>query len=158
MGCIDTFNTVQYSSTRLLAGAKGTPYLVSHRVRVVPILWRIVTLLVRCNVHYGQLGTLLQRVAPTAHPCDTKCTRGVVDSDERIPLPHDKWARWVYPKSHLLARRVESVTVAERDDPQRVAHALVWREKMPVRYWGVKICVFILRRELGFLLLSGSFL
>jgi hypothetical protein len=27
-----------------------------------------------------QIGTLLQRVAPTAHPRDTKRTRGVVDS------------------------------------------------------------------------------
>lgn len=129
---------------------------MSRRIRVIPIYRRIVTLLIRRDVHNGQLRTLLQRVAPTTHPCDTKRTRGVVDSDERIPLPHDKRARRVYAKSHLLARRIERVTVAKRDDAQRVAHTRVWREKMPVRYWRVKICEFILQRELRFLFLSGS--
>jgi hypothetical protein len=121
---------------------------VSRRVRVIPIFWRIVTLFIRRDVHNGQLGTLLQRIAPTAHPCDIKRTRGVVDSDERIPLPYDKWARRVYSKSHLLARCVERVAVAKRDDSQRVAYSWVWGEKVSVRYWGVKICEFILRGEL----------
>jgi hypothetical protein len=131
---------------------------VSRCVRVIPIFWRIVALLIRRDVHNGQLGTLLQRVAPTAHPSDTKRTRGVVDSDERIPLPYDKRARRVYAKSYLFARCVERVTVAKRNDSQRVAHSWVRRENVPVRYWGVKICEFILRRELGFFFLSGSLL
>ena len=131
---------------------------MSRRVRVIPIYRRIITLLIRRDVDNDQLGTLLQRVAPTAHPRDAKRTRGVVDSDECIPLPYDKWARRVYAKSHLLARCIERVAVAKRDDAQRVAHSWVRRQKVPVRYWGVKICEFILRRELGFLFLSVSLL
>lgn len=131
---------------------------MSRRIRVLPISRRIVTLFIRRDVHDDQLGTLLQRITPIAHPCDTKRTRGVVDSDECIPLPYDKWARRVYAKSHLLARCVERVAVAERDDAQRVANPWVRREKVPVCYWGVKICEFILRRELGFLFLSFSLL
>jgi len=137
---------------------RARAYLVSRRVRIIPISWRIITLLIRRDVHNSQLGTLLQRVAPIAHPCDTKRTRGVVDSDESIPLPYDKWARRVYAESHLLARSVERVAVAKRDDAQRVAHSWVRREKMPVRYWGIKICEFILRGDLGFLFLSDSLL
>ena len=129
---------------------------MSRRVRIVPIFWRIVTLLVRRDVYNGQLRTLLQRVAPIVHPRDTKRTRGVVDSDECVPLSHDKRARRVDAESHLLARCVERVAVAKRDDAQRVAHPLVRREEVPVRYWGVEICEFILRCEVGFLFLSGS--
>ena len=124
--------------------------LVGRRVRIVPISWRLLPLLERCDVHDGQLGTLLQRFTPVAHPRDTECTSGVVDSDERIPLSHHKWARRVYAKSHLLARRVERVTVAERDHAQRVARSWRWRKKVPVGYLRAEIREFILRCELGF--------
>ena len=129
---------------------RAPTYLVSRRVRIVPISWRLLPFLVRRDVHDGQLGTFLQRVAPVAHPRDSECTSRVVDSDERIPLSHDKWARRVYAKSQLLTRRVERVTVAERDYAQRVACSWRWRKKVPVCYLGVKICEFILRCELGF--------
>lgn len=124
-------------------------YLVSRRVRVVPISGCLLPLFERRDVHDGQLGALFQRFAPVAHPCDTECTGGIVDGYERIPLPHDEWARRVYAKSHLLARGVESVTVAERDNAQRVARSWGWREKVPVRYVWIEISEFILWCKLG---------
>jgi len=99
-------------------------------------------------MHDDQLGALLQRVAPAAHTCDTERTRWVVDGDQRIPLPDDKRARGIYAKSHLLARRVERITVAERDYAQGVARSWRWREKVPVRYRRIEIGKFILRNEL----------
>ena len=149
-----TFNILRYvdpAATVYAAQQHRAPtYLVSRRVRIVPISWRLLPLLERRDVHDGQLRTFLQRFTPVAHSRDTECTSGVVDSDERIPLSHDKWARRVYAKSHLLARRVERVTVAERDYAQRVARSWRWREKVPICYLGVEICEFILRCELGF--------
>jgi hypothetical protein len=79
------------------------------------ISWRLISLLVRSNVNDYQFGTLLHGFAPVSHARNTECASGVVDRDERVPLAHDKRTRRIYPKSHLLTRRVESVTVAERN-------------------------------------------
>jgi len=121
---------------------------MSRRVRIVPISGCLLPLPVRGNVHDGQLGALLQRVAPAAHTGDTERARGVVDGDQRIPLPNDKWSRGIYAQSHLLARSVERITVAERDYAQRVARSWRRREKVPVRYRRIEIREFILWYEL----------
>jgi hypothetical protein len=77
------------------------------------ISWRLISLLVRSNVNDYQFGTLLHGFAPVSHACNAECASGVVDRDERIPLAHDKRARRIYTKPHLLTGCVESVTVAE---------------------------------------------
>lgn len=80
------------------------------------ISWRLVSLLVRSNVNDYQFRTFLHGFAPVSHACNTECASRVVDRDERVPLSHDKWTRRIYTKPHLFTRRVESVTVAERNN------------------------------------------
>lgn len=52
---------------------------------------------------------------------ETERARGVVDSDEALPLANSEWKRWIKPETNCFALRVESVEIDVRDTSQRGA-------------------------------------
>ena len=111
----------------ILLSPRHPLWLLQRTTRTLSILSsRMLSFLKRSDMDDNELRALLERIAPVAHTRDSKRARWVVDSDKRVPLTHDEWTRWVNTEAHLLAGRVERVTVTERDDAQRITRAWWW--------------------------------
>lgn len=115
------------------------------RVNIIPVPRLCLALLVRRNVLHDELRTALERVLKLVHPRDAVLARGVVDCDQRVPLQDHKRKAGVYPETHLLARRVERIAVAQRNDTERVFHAQVVGMEMAVCDDWVEVGVVSLR-------------
>ena len=90
-----------------------------------------------------QIWALLLCFFDLVHARYAKLPGGVADCDETFPLLYDKGFTSVKTKSDSFAGCIERITIAERDDPERVSHAEIARMQVAVSDFREKVIVVL---------------